>query len=78
MVQKAVAAVTSLGGGGAARPGCHDFGVTPFYDTNRTKKKTTLCLVSLKMLSTMKWTKNDLKHLLKHLFRGLGANLSNI
>ena len=30
------------------------------------------------MFSTLKWTKNDLKHLLKHLFRGLGANLSKM
>ena len=32
----------------------------------------------IEMFSTPKWTKNDLKHLLKHLFRRLGANLSKI
>ena len=42
------------GGGaeGAARPGSHHFGVPPFYDKNRTKKKTTMCLTSVEMLST--------------------------
>ena len=32
-------AVASLGGGagGVARPGCHRFGVTPFYDESRLK-----------------------------------------
>ena len=42
--------------------------VSPFYDTNRTTKKP-LCLLSLEMFITLEWTKNDLKHLLKHLFR---------
>ena len=54
--------------GGAAYPGCHHFEVTPFYDVNRTKKKT-IYLTSLEMVSTLKWTKNYLKHFLKHLFR---------
>ena len=45
------------GVGEAARPGCHHFGVTPFYDTNQTKKKTTLCLKLLEMFSKLKWTK---------------------
>ena len=62
--------MTLLGGRGA-RPGCHHFRVTPFYDTNQTKNKTTMCLISSKMLITLKWTKNDLKRLLKQLFRGL-------
>ena len=36
-------AVASLRGAeGAARPGCHHFGVTPFNDTNRTKKTNNL------------------------------------
>ena len=35
--------VASLKGAeGAARPGCHHFGVTPFYDTNQTKTKTNI------------------------------------
>ena len=37
--------------GGAARPGCHHFGVTPFCNTSQTEKKTTICLISLEMLS---------------------------
>ena len=40
-------------GVGAARPGCHHVGVTPFYDNNRTKKKTRICLTSLEMFSTL-------------------------
>ena len=32
---------------GAARPGCHHFGVTPFYDASRAK---------LEMFSTVEWT----------------------
>ena len=51
--------------GETACPECHHFGVTPFYDTNRTKKKTTICLISLEMLSTLEWTKNYLKYPLK-------------
>ena len=51
---------------GAARPGCHHLGMAPFYGTNRTKK-TTICLIS-EMFSTLEWTKNDLKNLLKHIF----------
>ena len=31
-------------------------GVT-ILDTNKTKKKTTTCIMSLEMLSTVKWTK---------------------
>ena len=46
-------------GGGAARPGCHHFGVTPFYDNNRTKKKSRICLTSLEMFITLEWTKNN-------------------
>ena len=42
--------VSLRGSEGAARSRCHHFGVTPFYDTNRTKKKTT-CLTSLEMFS---------------------------
>ena len=43
-------------GMGAARPWCHHFGVTPFYDTNPTKKDAT-GLTSLEMFSTLEWTK---------------------
>ena len=42
----------------AARFGCHHFGVTPFYDTNRTIKKTKICLIlSSEMFSALEWTK---------------------
>ena len=42
---------------GAAAPWCHHFGLTPFYDTNGTKKKTTIRLIPLEMFSTLEWTK---------------------
>ena len=44
------------------------------------QKKQTICLTSLEMLSTLEWTKNDLKHPLKYLFRTEkgGANLPKI
>ena len=58
--------VASLGG----PPGGHYFDMTTFYDTNRTKKKTTISLISFEIFNTPKWTKNDLKHALKHLFEG--------
>ena len=63
---------------GTACPECHHFGVTPFYDTNRTKKKTTMCLISLKMLSTLEWTKNDLKYPLKLYLEGERRFAKNI
>ena len=67
-------AVASLWG--AVRSRCHQFGVAPFYDTNRTKNKPTLCLKSLETFSTLEPTKNDLKHCLKQLSKG--KNLSKI
>ena len=48
------ASVASLGGGVA---GCHHFRVTLFCNTSQTEKKTTICLISLEMLSTLKLTK---------------------
>ena len=60
--------ISGVANGGAARPECHHFGVTPLYDNNRTKKKTRICLTSSEMISTLEWTKNN-KHLLKRLFR---------
>ena len=41
---------------GAAHPGCHHFKVTPFWDTNTTKKETTISLTSLEIRSTLEWT----------------------
>ena len=62
--------VASLGEAGekSARPGCHHFGVTLFYDTNWTKTKKIVWYISLEMFSTLEWTTTNLKHLLKHLF----------
>ena len=33
------------------------------------QKRTTIGLISLEMFNALEWTKNDEKHLLKHLFR---------
>ena len=60
-----------MGRGGRPAPGV----MTPFYDTNRAKKKTRKYLISLEMFGTLEWSKNDLKHRLKHLEEG-GANSS--
>ena len=43
--------ISGIANGGAAHPVCHHFGVTPFYDNNRTKKKTRICLTSLECLA---------------------------
>ena len=41
----------------AVRPGCHYFGLTPFYDTFQGKKN----LILLEMFSTLEWTKKLFK-----------------
>ena len=51
--------ISGVANGGAARPGSHHFEVTLFYDNNRTKTKTRICLTSLEMFSTLEWTKNN-------------------
>ena len=50
--------------GGEGRPGSHHFGVTPFYDTNRTKKKkkkTRIRLIPLEIFSALERTKKGFK-----------------
>ena len=63
------------GGGGGRHSECHYFEVAPFHDAKQTNKKT-IRLISFKMFSKQEWTKNDFKHILKHLFREGSANLS--
>ena len=64
------ASMAATRGGAASSTGCHHFGVTSFYVTNGTNKKTTICLITLEMFSKWNRLKNDLKQLLKYLFRG--------
>ena len=63
--------VASLLGGGVAglTPVSLFWGDTNFIISIEQKRKKTMRLISLKMFRTLEWTKNDLKHLLKHLFR---------
>ena len=68
--------VASLKGG--ARSGCHYFEVTPFYDNNRTKKKTTVCLTSLEMFSILEWTKKMIIASFETFIQNGGGNLSKI
>ena len=63
------------GGGGGGPPRVSLFWGDTICNTSQTEKKTTICLISLEMLITLKLTKNDLKPLLKKLFRGTSANL---
>ena len=57
---------------GAPRPGCHQFGKTPFYDTKQ-KRKQQYVSCHWKCLAHWNGQKNYLKYLLKHLFRGWRA-----
>ena len=44
-------------GGGGGPPRVSHFRVTPFCNTSQTEKKTTICLISLEMLITLKLIK---------------------
>ena len=46
--------------------------------TKMQNKKNTTFLALLSLVFVLEWTKSDLKHLLKHKFRGGVANLSKI